>query len=137
MNEYPKSIRENMVNTGYHRSEDYNLRVVNLPDKNMRLDSYENLKKKVVTALVGVTLAAVAIGGPIAFGNYQVAKMEEASEVVYTEPYASDYTFNMTKSGTGYFTDAEGNRFGAIDLGNGQIDANDIARSIMENQKSK
>lgn len=128
MNEYPKSVWNNMVNTTPHRNNDYNIQISQMPDPQA---SYQLQKKiNLKTIIIPAAIAAAMLMGFSYVGYVQDQNFLEATEVVNTMELPGDVTLNITKnSDNSYFLMPDGQHVGNY---NG-IEARDMARGQVEN----
>lgn len=127
MNEYPNSIRNNMVNTTPFRENDYNIQISSLPESNRSYKSQRGVNLK--TIVIAAAIAAAAFGGVTYQGYLQHQSMLENTEVVSTMVVPGDVTLNITKNPEySYFESSDGRHFGNF---NG-MDARDMAKSQVE-----
>lgn len=97
MNQFPNSIRNNMVNTTPFRNyNDYNIQILSEPDPDI---SYEpqrgfNFKYIVIGAVLGLALS----GGMAYIGHRQYQSMIENTAVVERVSMPSDATLMVTKN---------------------------------------
>lgn len=131
MNEYPNSVRNNMVNTTPYRDNDYNVQISSLPDpkRSYKPQRGVNLKTIVITAAI----AAAALGG-VSYNSYvQHQSMLENTEVVETVTVPGGATLNITKNPEySYFVMPDGTHVGNY---NG-MDASEMAKSQVEATQS-
>ena len=127
MNEYPNSIRNNMVNTTPFRNNDYNIQILNGLDPNVSYKPQRGIKLK--TILVAVAIGVALVGGTAYQGYLQHQSMVENTAVVETVAMPGDVTLNITENPSySYFVMPDGTRVGNY---NG-MDASEIAKSQVE-----
>lgn len=127
MNEYPNSIRNNMVNTTPFRENDYNIQISNLPDPNCSYKPQRGVNLK--TIVIAVAIAAATLGG-VAYNSYvQHQSMLENTAVVSTLEVPGDATLNITKNPEySYFVMPDGTQVGTY---NG-MSASEMAKNQVE-----
>ena len=106
MNEYPNSIRNNMVNTTPFRNnivdttsvrnDDYNIRISSLPDSNCSYKPQRDVDLK--TIIIAVAIAAATLGGVVYQGHLQNQIMIENTTVVENVAIPGDATLRITKN---------------------------------------
>lgn len=106
MNEYPNSIRNNMVNTTPFRNnivntttvrnDDYNIRISRLPDSNRSYKTQRDVDLK--TIVIAVAIAAVTLGGIFYQEHLQNQIMIENTSVVENVAIPGDATLRITKN---------------------------------------
>ena len=125
MNEYPNSIRNNMVNTTPYKRDDYNIQISSLPapNRSYKLQKGVNFKTIIIASLI----AAATIGGVAYNGYVQHQSMLEKTNVIETVSMPGDVTLNVTENPEySYFEMADGTHVGNY---NGMD-----ARAMVENQ---
>lgn len=129
MNDYPNSIRNNMVNTKPFRDQDYNIKITSLPDPNRSYKPQRGVNLK--TIIIGAAIAAATIGG-VAYHSYvQHQSMLENTAVVQTVEVPGDATLKITENPNySYFEMSDGTHVGNY---NG-MDASSMAQSQVEAQ---
>lgn len=127
MNEYPNSIRNNMVNTTPFRNNDYNIQVLSEPDPNISYEPQKGFNFK--TIVIGVALGLALTGGIAYHGYLQHQSMVENTAVVETVAMPGDVTLNITENPSySYFVMPDGTHVGNY---NG-MDASEMAKSQVE-----
>ncbi len=104
MNEYPNSIRNNMVNTTPFRNnivdttsvrnDDYNIRISSLPDSNCSYKPQRDVDLK--TIVIAVAIAVAAFGGVTYQGYLQHKSMLENTAVEQVVPMPGDAKLMVT-----------------------------------------
>ena len=132
MNEYPNSIRNNMVNTEPYRNN-YNIDIESLPEVNMSYSVQRGSSHKIRSAIIAAVIAASAFGYVTAISYMQHQSMIQNSTVVATEPLPEGATLNVTENPDfSYITTSNGTRVSNF---NG-IEARDLAKSYSQNSDS-
>lgn len=139
MNEYPNSIRNNMVNTDHYRNanqkyeNEYNLRIYDTAVVQKKHDIKKEKSAKICKIVAAALIATALTGGTVALNAWQSANLERAQEVIYQDSNLQidslrDYTLKICANGTGYFEDQNGNTYGNV---NG-FDAQDLANTYVD-----
>ena len=132
MNEYPNSIRNNMVNTEPYRDR-YKIDIESLPEPNMNYSVQRESSHKFRNAVIAVAIAASALGYVGAVTYIQHQNMLKSTEVVATEALPGGATLKVTENPNySYITTPEG--FDVAEY-NG-IDAQELARGYSQNTNS-
>lgn len=127
MNEYPNSIRNNMVNTTPFRENDYNIQISSLPESNRSYKSQRGVNFK--TIVIAAAIAAAAFGGVTYQGYLQHQSMLENTAVVETVTVPGDATLNITQNPEySYFEMSDGTHVGTY---NG-MNASEMAKNQVE-----
>ena len=131
MNEYPNSIRNNMVNTTPFRNNDYNIQISSVPDPDISYKTQRGVNLK--TIIIAAAIAATTLGG-VAYNSYvQHQSMLENTAVVSTMTVPGDATLNITNNPEySYFVMPDGTHVGNY---NG-MDASEMAKSQIEATQS-
>lgn len=125
MNEYPNSIRNNMVNTNYNKNtnqedkNEYNLRIYDIDVVQKKHDIKKEKSAKMRKIVAAALIVAALAGGTVALNKWQSANFERAQEVVYQDSNLQvdslrDYTLKICANGTGYFEDQNGNTYANV-----------------------
>ena len=139
MNEYPNSIRNNMVNTDYYKNKyqknenEYNLRIYDIDVVQKKHDIKKGKSAKICKIVVATLIATALTGGTVALNAWQSAEIEKGFEVIYEDPHWSGHnltgcTLKICANGTGYFEDQDGNTFVYID----GFDAQELANKYID-----
>ena len=139
MNEYPNSIRNNMINTEHYKivnrkyGNEYNLRIYDTDVVQKKHDIKKEKSAKICKIVAAALIATTLTGGTVALNAWQSANFERAQEVIYQDSNLQidslrDYTLKICANGTGYFEDQNGNTYGNV---NG-IDAQDLANTYVD-----
>ena len=92
MNEYPNSIRNNMVNT------EYKIDITTLPERGMRYRPQREESHKLRNAVIVAALAAATLTGVAGITYAQNQSMEQNTAVVSTEALPGGGTLNVTEN---------------------------------------
>ena len=142
MNEYPNSIRNNMIDTEHYRNinqeyeNEYNLRIYDIEmakKKRAQKRTLEKEKSAKMRKLVASVLIAVTLGGAVTAGALHSAYIDKGFEVIYQDSnlqykFLDGYTLKICANGIGYFEDQNGNTYGNV---NG-IDAQKWANTYVD-----
>ena len=139
MNEYPNSIRNNMINTEHYKNvnrkygNEYNLRIYDTDVVQKKHDIKKEKSAKICKIVAAALIATTLTGGTVALNAWQSANFERAQEVIYQDSNLQidslrDYTLKICANGIGYFEDQNGNTYGNV---NG-IDAQKWANTYVD-----
>lgn len=132
MNEYPNSIRNNMVNTEPYRDQ-YKINIESLPEVNMSYSVQRESSHKIRNAVIAAALAASALGYVAATSYMQHQSMMQNTAVVTTEALPGGATLNVTENPNySYITTPDGTNVAEY---NG-INAQELAKSYNQNTDS-
>lgn len=132
MNEYPNSIRNNMVNTEPYR-DNYKINIESLPEVNMSYSVQRESSHKIRNAVIAAVIAAAALGYVGATSYMQHQSMLKNTAVVTTEALPGGATLNVTENPNySYITTPDGTNVAEY---NG-IDAQELAKSYSQNADS-
>ena len=111
MNEYPNSIRNNMVNTNpYEKS--YNIEITSLPEVDKRYALQRESSHKIRNVIITAALVASALGFVAGWSYMQSQNMDKATTVVSTEVLPMGIVLNITENPDfSYFTNQNGDTF--------------------------
>lgn len=120
MNEYPNSIRNNMV------SPEYKIDITSLPERGMRYKPQKEESHKLRNAVIAAALAAATLAGVAGVTYSQHQSMEQNTAVVSTEALPGGGTLNVTENPSfSYIVTPNGDR---VSNYNG-INAQELAQS--------
>ena len=123
----------------YDNENPYNLKIASLPKRGEVYNYRKDMSKKIRTAVIAAMIAGAAFGGMAYNMNIQQQKANEAMEVIYSEDLRQmpGIKFEITRNGTGYFVDEQGNHFADTGEINAQERANQYIASGYINLPSK
>lgn len=131
MNEYPNSIRNNMVNTNPYRAEDYNIEITGLPEPPKNYAFQKESSNKIRNIIIVAALAAATLAGAAGVSYMQYQSYERNTAVVNTVPIDNGVEVKITENPAySYIEMPDGSHVNSY---NG-ISANVIAQEIIQNQ---
>lgn len=95
MNEYPNSIRNNMVNTTW---PDDCIRINQVPEPQRNYNFQREESHKLRNAIIAAAIAAAALGGVAGITYAQTQSMERNTAVVATEMLPGGGQLNVTEN---------------------------------------
>lgn len=132
MNEYPNSIRNNMVNTEPYRNN-YKIDIESLPEVNRSYSVQREESHKLRNAIIKVGLVAAALGYVVGISYTQQQNMIRSTTVVTTEALPGGATLKVTENPDfSYITTASGEDVAIYD----GINARELAKSYVQNKDS-
>ena len=124
MNEYPNSIRNNMVNT------EYKINITSVPDEKLNYELQRADSHRIANIVLPVALILSLGAGMMAITAAQTQSMTQNTAVVATEALPDGATLNVTENPAySYIETADGQKVASY---NG-INAQDLAQSYHEN----
>ena len=123
MNEFPNSIRNNMVNT------EYKINITSLPETNLHYEVQREDSNKVRNIVLAAVLAAGLLAGMGAITAAQTQSMQQNTAVVATEVLPGGATLNVTENTAySYIVTPDGEK---VSTYNG-INAQELAKSYQD-----
>lgn len=123
MNEYPNSIRNNMVNT------EYKINITSLPDEKLNYEVQREDSHKVRNLVISAVLVVSLFGGIGAITAIQEHNLQKNATVVSTEVLPGGATLNITENPVfSFIVTPNGDKVGNYD----GISAQELAKNYYE-----
>ena len=130
MNEYPNSIRNNMVNTTWPNDC---IKINKEPDSKMSYNFQKEESHKFRNAIIAAAIAAAALGGVAGISYVQHQSMEQNTAVVATEMLPGGGQLNVTENPAySYIVTPSGDKVASY---NG-VDAQSLASNYAQNNNT-